>query len=226
MGFHSAGGSTDLRTLMVQKVESQVYSLEVGLVETTFFDMVLHIKPRWCKMFIHQQQGYNPAVQISKAARLVVATPVDRNRHFPSDGFAGDLRIWTKVDLQTGAATQRMYDTFESAKLQLQWRLKWFPRSFFDQLYPSPGSDMILFLCIHSNSVLCVLSLFPQVKDKHRRHQGHSGISGRKYMFVWFAWYRLIFAKGMNNRNTFVFVCVFQGLRLMSPLMGVFLNVL
>ena len=45
-------------------------------------------------------------------------------------------------------------------------------------------------------------------------------------MFVWFAWYRLIFAKGMNNRNTFVFVCVFQGLRLMSPLMGVFLNVL
>lgn len=43
-------------------------------------------------------------------------------------------------------------------------------------------------------------------------------------MFVWFAWYRLIFAKGMNNRNTFVFVCVFQGLRLMSPLMGVFLT--
>ena len=65
------------------------------------------------------KQGYNPAVQISKAARLVVATPVTGTGTFrPMGLFVGDLRMWTKVDLQTGAATQRMYDTFESAKLK------------------------------------------------------------------------------------------------------------
>ena len=89
---------------------------------------------------------------------------------------------------------------------------------------------MILFLCIHSNSVLCVLSLFPQVKDKHRRHRGHSGISGRKYIYIHtffcvVCMVRLIFAKGMNNRNTFVFVLCVPRFAIDVPFNGCVFNI-